>query len=253
MTTTELIDLPHIRAFSTLRECADASLPYDGFNTCHYTGASPEAVASCRAELARSLGVDTEALVIPRQTHSACVRLIDSLPVDPASLEGVDGLVTPLPGVALVIHTADCVPVVMADPRKGIIAAVHSGWRGTKADITGHALRLMEELGADPADIVAAMGPCICQSCFETGPEVAEQFPAAYVSHAFGEKPHIDLAAIIHDRLMASGVPPANISLPPACSRCDHRNYFSARRLGVDSGRTATVIIRESPCAETRR
>lgn len=228
-------------------------MPYDGFNTCHYTGASPEAIASCRRELASNLGVATEALIIPRQTHSACVRIIDALPADPASLEGVDGLITTLPGVALVIHTADCVPVVMADPHKGIIAAVHSGWRGTKADITGEALRLMESLGSDPADIIAAMGPCICQSCFETGQEVAEQFPEAYVSHEFGEKPHIDLPAIIRDRLTASGVKSGNISMPPACSRCDHHNYFSARRLGVKSGRTATVIIRESPAGEKRR
>ena len=109
----------------------------------------PSGLEECRGRLAAQLDIGISQLVIPRQTHSACVKLIDSLPVDPAELEGVDGLVTSLSGVALVIHTADCVPVVMADRRNGIIAAVHSGWRGTVADITGRALRLMECAGAD--------------------------------------------------------------------------------------------------------
>lgn len=253
MTTIKLIDLPGIRAFSTLRDCTDAASPYDGFNTCHYTGAPVHSVEECRGRLAAQLDIGISQLVIPRQTHSACVKLIDSLPVDPAELEGVDGLVTSLSGVALVIHTADCVPVVMADRRKGIIAAVHSGWRGTVADITGRALRLMECAGADCTDIVAAMGPCICRECFETGSEVASQFGRQFVDYSYGEKPHIDLPEVIRHTLIAAGVAPGNISMPPACSRCSHDRFFSARRLGINSGRTATVIFRESPCAEMHR
>lgn len=231
----------------------DALSAYDGFNTCDYTGASTTSVTMCRSQLADNLGVGTEALIIPRQTHSANVRVIESIPVSPEIVEGVDGLVTTLHGVALVIHTADCVPVVMADPRKGIIAAIHSGWRGTKADITGNALNIMMRLGADVSDIVVAMGPCICQNCFETGQEVAAEFDLRYISYNYGDKPHINLSAIIRDRLIDSGVIPENISMPPACSRCDHHLYFSARRLGINSGRTATVIIQESHDAETHQ
>ena len=244
--TTDLLSLPAIRAFSTQRDCTDPYAPYCGFSTCHYTADNSENVAACRATLARELGIDSCRLIIPRQTHSANVRVIDENFGGNDTLDDTDAIVTALPDTALVIHTADCVPIVMVDPKAGVIAAAHSGWRGTVQNIAGLTIEAMVRLGAEPRNIVAAMGPSICMDCFEVGQEVADRFEPGFVSNAYGEKPHIALSGIIASQLEQCGLRKENIKASEECSRCKHEKYFSARRLGVNSGRTATVIIRYS-------
>ena len=210
---------PGVAAFSTLRGCTRADDPYDGLNCCHYTGDDPAHVAASREALAVHLGISPEGMIIPRQTHSVNVAVIadpDAMP----SLEEIDALVTPLPAVALVIHTADCTPLLLNDPQAGVIAAVHAGWRGavSAADLSG---------------------------CFETSPEIASRFPAQFVSHpAPGARPHADIAALIRAQLINAGVRAGAIAMPPQCTRCLHDRFFSARRLGVASGRMSSVIMR---------
>lgn len=233
-----------VAAFSTLRGCTRADDPYDGLNCCHYTGDEPAHVAASREALAGHLGISPGRMIIPRQTHSVNVAVIadpDAMP----SLEDVDALVTPLPGVALVIHTADCTPLLLNDPQAGVIAAIHAGWRGAVGGIALNALRAMAALGADPRRIIAAMGPAICPDCFETSPEIASRFPAQFVSHpAPGGRPHADIAALIRAQLIHAGVRAEAIAMPPQCTRCRHDRFFSARRLGVASGRMSSVIMR---------
>lgn len=245
-----LPDIEGITAFSTGRGAVNPADPYDGFNACHYTGDDPVHIAGCRRRLCDALSVPSESLVIPRQTHSARVAVIDTVPVNRESLEGVDALVTSLPSVALAVNTADCVPVVMADPEAGVIAAVHSGWRGTVDRIVAKAVTGMVALGADPSRISAAMGPCIGPECFEVGEEVAERFETEFPGDSTviypttgSQRPHVDLPRAVAATLIAAGVRSEAIAMPPACSRCDHRRFFSARRLGVGSGRTLSVII----------
>ena len=127
---TELIDinthLGRIRAFSTQRDAADWSLPYSGFNVCHYTADKPAHIAECRRRLAAELNLPVENLIIPRQTHSANIAVVDSMPIGSEALENIDGIVTSRSDIALCINTADCVPVILVDPESGIIGAVHS-------------------------------------------------------------------------------------------------------------------------------
>lgn len=187
------------------------------------------------------------------------MAVIDRVPFPAESLEDTDALVTSLPDTALCIHTADCVPVVMADAAAGVIAAVHSGWKGTVGRISALAVNEMAKLGADPARIVAAMGPCIGPECFEVGPEVTERFTEAgfpdsiIVPQPAGARPHIDLPGAVAFTLKECGLTEGNIHLPPACSRCRPDTYFSARRLGVASGRTLTVIVRRECLGGKRR
>lgn len=241
-TTNNLLGLPGITAIATNRNCSNPADPYDGFNACHYTGDEPDRISRCRSKLADYFGVDTTRLIIPRQTHSVNVATIDRIPFD-GNLEGVDALVTALPDVVLAIHTADCVPLVMADNEARVVAAVHAGWRGAAGGIVLNALDRMISLGAKPESIHAAMGPCICGNCFEVGEEVAGQFPIDCVRCRSGEKPHIELARFVAGQLIQRGIPTENISLPIACSRCNPNRYFSARRLGINSGRTTTAIM----------
>lgn len=240
MKTVNLLDLPGITAFSTLRNTGTPLEPYAGFSTCPYTGDSPAHYLGCREELAHCLGIETDRIVFPTQTHSLNVTVV----TDPtAPLPDTDAIVTGIPGIALGIHTADCVPVVLADPKNRVIGAAHSGWRGACGEIAALTVAKMMESGAEPSAIVAAMGPCICANCFEVGEEVAEKFDRfGAVSRAMA-KPHVNLPEVVAANLESIGVKRENIAMPVGCSRCDSVNFFSARKLGVASGRTLTIIM----------
>ena len=247
-----------VGAFSTTRGQVDGRNAYSGVNLCDYVGDDALRVLDARITLAMQLGVDLDDLVMPRQTHSRRVAVIDerfrSLDIDKqeAALEGVDALVTAQRGVVIGVNTADCVPIVMVDPEAGVIAVAHAGWRGTVGRIALKTVEQMCRQGARADRILAAMGPCICQECFEVGDEVVEAFKEAHFDpdaitrrHPETGKAHIDLGAANLTVLTAAGVPAANIALPRHCSRCEHDRFFSARRLGINSGRTFTAIYRK--------
>lgn len=230
-----------VRAYVTARGDVGDS-PYSGFNPCHYTGDSPEHVDGCRKKLADYLGVSTDAIVLPRQTHSSRCKIIERIPVVADDIYGVDAVVTRLCGVAIGVSTADCVPILLVDPEAGVIGAVHAGWRGAAGGVVENAIAAMISIGAVPARIKAAMGPCICVDCFEVGEEVAAQFPESCVMRGF-PKPHVDLPGYVAGVLTKCGVMEGNISMPGKCTRCFSDRYFSARALGVNSGRNFTFIM----------
>jgi YfiH family protein len=246
-----------VEAFSTMRGEVDRRNAYSGVNLCDYVGDDALRVLDARITLAMQLGIDLEDLIMPRQTHSCRVAVIDehfrSLDIDKqeASLEGVDALVTTLKGVVIGVNTADCVPIVLTDEQAGVIAVAHAGWRGTAGRIAKFGVEEMCRQGADAGRIQAAMGPSICQDCFEVGDEVVEAFMQAHfnlddivVRNAATGKAHIDLRAANRAVLVAAGVPSDRIVLSQHCSRCEHVRFFSARRLGINSGRTFTGIVR---------
>lgn len=247
-----------VAAFSTTRGEVDGRNPYSGVNLCDYVGDDALRVLDARIMLAMQLGVDLDAVVMPRQTHSCNVAVIDTHFMDndidqqEQALEGVDALVTTLPGVVIGVNTADCVPIVLADEATGVIAVAHAGWRGTVGRIARTVVEEMCRQGARADRIQASMGPSICQDCFEVGDEVVEAFKKArfdldaiVTSDASTGKAHIDLRAANREVLVAAGVPAGNVVLSQHCSRCEHGRFFSARRLGIDSGRTFTGIYRK--------
>lgn len=245
-------------AFSTTRGETDGRNAYSGVNLCDYVGDDALRVLDSRLSLAMQLGVDLDELVMPRQTHSCRVAVIDehfrSLDIDKQeeALEGVDALVTTMPGVVIGVNTADCVPIVLADAQAGVIAVAHAGWRGTVGRIAESVVGEMCRQGAQPDRIQVAMGPSICQDCFEVGDEVVAAFKKAHfdlnaivVRNPASGKAHIDLRVANRDVLVAAGVPADNIVLSRHCSRCEHKRFFSARRLGINSGRTFTAIYKQ--------
>lgn len=244
-------------AFSTTRGEVNGRNAYSSVNLCDYVGDDALRVLDARLTLAMQLGVDLDDLVMPRQTHSYRVAVIDeafrTLDIDEqeAALDGVDALVTRLSGVVIGVNTADCVPIVLADAQAGVIAVAHAGWRGTVGRIATAAVEEMCRQGASADHIQAAMGPSICQECFEVGDEVVEAFGQAHFDldaivkrHPTTGKAHIHLRAANRDVLVAAGVPLGNIVVSQHCSRCEHGRFFSARRLGINSGRTFTGIYR---------
>lgn len=244
-------------AFSTTRGEVDRRNAYSGVNLCDYVGDDALRVLDARLTLAMQFGVDLDDLVIPRQTHSCRVAVIDDtfreMDIDKqeAALEGVDALVTSLKGVVIGVNTADCVPIVLTDRQAGIIAVAHAGWRGTVGRIAAKAVEEMCRWGAQAGRIQAAMGPSICQDCFEVGDEVVEAFKEAHFDidaimkrNPDTGKAHIDLRAANQSVLISAGVPSEVIVTSQHCSRCEHDRFFSARRLGINSGRTFTGILR---------
>ena len=245
-------------AFSTTRGTVDRRNAFSGVNLCDYVGDDALRVLDSRLSLALQLGVDLDDLVMPRQTHSCRVAVIDeafrTMDIDKqeAALEGVDALVTSLQGVVIGVNTADCVPIVLADSQAGIIAVAHAGWRGTVRRIAALVVEEMCRQGACADNIQATMGPSICQDCFEVGDEVVDAFRKAHFDldaivkrNAATGKAHIDLRAANQAVLIAAGIPAENIILSKHCSRCEPDRFFSARRLGINSGRTFTGILKK--------
>lgn len=232
-------------AFSTLRGNRDGDDVYAAFNVCHYTGDDAEHVARCRGELAAVAGVDADRLVIPRQTHSVNVAVVGDVMPD---VENVDALVTRRSDVALVVNTADCLPIVFNDGADGVVGVAHGGWRGLYGGIIEATLEAMKGCGAETTRVRAAIGPCICGGCYEVDDEFAEMFAAVFgeevrIVPREGGKPHVDLREVALRQFERCGIGRERVFVSELCSRCDER-LFSARRLGVRSGRIATVVKR---------
>ena len=228
--------------------------PCAELNLGHHRHDTPEAVAENYDRFCAALGTDRDSLVLTHQVHEATVRTAargDILPdlFAPIPYEA-DGLITNEPGLCLTIYYADCVPVFLYDPKKKVIAAVHSGWRGTALAIAAKAAgKMREEYGSDPADILAAIGPAIGSCCFETHNDVTDAMLAAFGD---GVRPFcvpldngkfsVDLKGIIAWQLKGAGLKQANISTLPLCTACHPELYWSHRRLGDARGNQAAML-----------
>jgi YfiH family protein len=175
-----------------------------------------------------------EGVVTVHQVHSA--RVLTSS--EAVGRPDADALITNTPGVIIGVKTADCVPVLLADPVHRAVAAVHAGWRGTAASIVQAAIRRMsQEYGTRPEDLHAMIGPSIGSCCYEVGPEVAAEFGIRVLSRV-----RLDLWQLNRKQLEAAGLNPANIELLEECTRCDAERYHSYRRDGAAAGRMLSWI-----------
>lgn len=217
--------------------------PYSGFSVCIYSGDNENHYRENLRRLTDFLGIDEKHIVMPRQTHTSNVLVLHSLPDSPESLQDIDAVITNQKGLAVGVNTADCVAVLLVDEDNGVCAAVHSGWRGTVNNIAVKCVERMIETGADASSIKAFIPPCIHVECFEVGEEVAELFPSEYVNRELGSKPHIDLVSMIREQLKNSGIKSGNITASVDCTRCNPDKYFSARALGVKSGRNFSFTM----------
>ena len=147
-----------------------------------------------------------------------------------------DALVSGQPGVMIGVRTADCVPVLLVDPERRIVAAVHAGWRGTAQQI---AAKVAAEMAPQPATLLAVIGPCIGECCYEVGPEVSDRFRALFPERE--DLSHIDLAEANRRQLLAAGLPAANIEVAGLCTRCN-LDLHSFRRDKEASGRMVSAI-----------
>jgi hypothetical protein len=187
MLTWQALDSLDVDAGVTARAGGVSSGPYASLNLSLTVGDDPESVLENRRRLATAFGASAGDFVFARQVHGAGVRIVGDADRGSGTLTvadaiaGTDALVTTTPGIVLTILTADCVPIVLHDPVAGVLACVHSGWRGTVARVPAAAVATMEKLGSRAADIVAGVGPAMDPARYQVGPEVR-----VAVTDAFG-------------------------------------------------------------------
>ena len=212
---------------------------YASLNMGRRWGDAPEAVAENYRRVAAAGGFRVADLRQVRQVHGAAVlRAREVTPESEADALWVHRDDGPL--VAGVL-TADCVPVLLSDAAGTVAAAVHSGWKGTVADIAGATVRVLA--GQVPVGTLrAAIGPCIELAAFEVGEEVAEAFPAAFVRREGVGRPHVDLVATVRAQLVAAGVPAGEICRVGGCTFAEPGRYFSYRRDGAGIGQMLAFI-----------
>lgn len=238
---------------------------------------SPAHVAENRRVFFHAVGADGMRAVTLRQIHSDIIHRVDSPDRAAGDPPGGDALFTRAPGCLLAIQTADCVPILLADPKQRAIAAIHAGWRGTVRRIAAKTLgRMQMEFGTRPQDVVAALGPSIGRCCYEVGEDVAREFHAQFPEArqwfdgpfdalASGEndpnwlpwltmmppgheppplRVHLDLIAANRAILAEAGVPPGQISSAGFCTACRTDLFFSYRREGKTGRLLAAIGIR---------
>lgn len=226
-----------VRRVTTTRAGGVSKPPFATFNLGDHVGDAPAAVAANRRRLAATLGLG-DGIVWMNQVHSADVAVVDR---GGETIDATDGLVTTTPGLGLAVVTADCVPVLMADARAGVVAAVHAGRVGAAAGIVARALRTMADLGADVGDVSVLLGPAVSGRNYEVpeqmAAEVERALPGSRTTTQRGT-PGLDLRAGIVAQLRALGV--RSIDVDPRCTVEDAK-LFSHRR-DAPTGRMASVI-----------
>ncbi|MEU0116900.1 peptidoglycan editing factor PgeF [Streptomyces bobili] len=206
-----------------------SAAPYEELNLGGAVGDDPGAVRTNRESAAKSLGLEAGRVVWMNQVHGADVAVVDG-PWGEHPVPDVDAIVTTERGLALAVLTADCTPVLLADPVAGVVAAAHAGRPGMVAGIVPAAVRAMVGLGAEPSRIVARTGPAVCGRCYEVPEtmraEVAAVEPAAHAETSWGTSA-VDVTAGVHAQLDRLGVHDREQS--PVCTR-ESKDHFSYRR-----------------------
>ncbi|MFK8003152.1 MAG: polyphenol oxidase family protein [Polyangiales bacterium] len=236
--SAHLSELGFVHGFST-RQGGVSKSPFDSLNLGRAIGDSAESVAENHRIFAADVGY--EALFELSQVHSATVREVRRAE-DPKLVRAEEGdaLIAREAGVAVGVRTADCIPLLLAHPPTGIVAAVHAGWRGVEAGIAAEAAR---EMAVPPGELLAVAGPHIRVASFEVGEDVAERLEAAssaqnVISHAY-ERPHVDLFRVLEAQLADIGVRLEDLGDD---TFADAGRFFSYRRDGK-TGRHLSVIV----------
>lgn len=251
-------DLPHkkpgIQLFTTTRQGGVSEDNYASFNVSPFCDDCPEHVKYNLQRLSGKISISPEKILIPYQTHGTEIRKIDAGFMQSDSkeqaelLHGIDALVTNIPEVCIGVTTADCVPVFLYDTIRQVVAVAHAGWRGTCAKIVSKTIHLMLcEYNCKPEDIQAVIGPSISVQAYQVGEELYTAFQEAGfpVDQIFVRKDtglYLDLWKANELLLLSEGIVSNRIAIANRCTYTEYELFFSARRLGIKSGRMLSGI-----------
>ena len=245
-----------IEHFCTTRKGGVSKGAFSSLNLGNYSDDSPMAIYENRQILARMWYMEITDFIIPHQTHSSNVLVIDdafmeSSPSDKIeALYGIDATITHLKDIFLCATTADCVPILLYDKSKQVIAAIHAGWKGIVNNIIKNVIEEMKHVyQCNPSDIVAVIGPSISMKNYEIGEDVASKFrmmnidlATASFLNAETNKLHIDLKQVVFNQLLNQGVPSKLIEKSNQCTFDNADLFFSARRQSINCGRMLSGI-----------
>jgi YfiH family protein len=244
-----------IAHFCTTREGGASVGNYASFNLSPFSGDDPVSFKANKIKLGEHLRIDYKRIIIPHQIHGTEIREINDtffqLDADERKqyLYGVDALFTQVPEICICVTTADCVPLLFYDPIKNVIAVAHAGWRGTCAHIAEKTLlTLIEKYNCQPANIRVVIGPSISAEVYNVGKDVLEKFEAqgfkiSEISMHRNNEYYLDLWRANQQLLLETGVQKEQIEIAGICTYIEHERFFSARRLGIQSGRMLSGIM----------
>ncbi len=225
-------------------------MPLKELNLSQVSWDTPANVAENRRRFLAALSLEDVPLVTLAQVHSARLHILDENTPPENGSPRADALATLQDSVAIGVQVADCFPILVADPRKKVIAAIHAGWRGTLERIFSRTVAgLRTGFGTDPADLITAIGPGIRRCCFEVGPEVVDEFREAYpgvgLAKAHPTRPRkyfVDLLQALQIQFDETGLKRDKVFDLGACTHCSTSEFFSYRGEGPHSGRMMAVI-----------
>lgn len=241
---------PWLAHVYTSRHGGVSKAPYHSFNLGYHVGDEPEAVTKNRLRLAEYLNIVPEHVCYANQVHGDTIYMVRENH-NHLILPDADALVTDRPGRAIVILTADCVPVLIADTKQHVVAVVHAGWKGTVQSILFKTLNLMQSVyQSHPEDMIAGIGPCISASVYKVGNDVIEKaeqaFPQAerFYTRISDSKFHFDLLKANLYWLHTFGLKKTQIELSGHCSFSQADYWYSARREGRTGRMGAAIVLR---------
>ncbi len=242
-----LLNYKDIAHFSTTRTGGFSKNHLAGFNLGYTVGDEPKIVSQNLKLLAGVLAIEKEQMVFPKQTHSANIGIVKN---SSDTFLNTDALLTNIPGICIAIRTADCVPVLLFDPVQKVVAAIHSGWKGTIQKIAQRTIKLMQQkFGTNPQNIIAGIGPSIGPDVYEIGAEVVEKFTAEFDQNQIikpiqdSGKAFLNLWEANKQILIRADVPESQIEIAEMCTYSHPELFYSARRDGVKCGRLASGIM----------
>lgn len=225
----------------------DASLPLDGSLALH-TNEPIELVLYNRRNLFEQLGLFGWNIVLANQTHSTNIEVVTQNQSRgwescESAISDCDGLVTNQKNILIGILTADCVPILLYDKSKEVVAALHAGWQGTRGGIAKKMIKKMVDIfGSNPDDIVAGIGPSIGACCYEVSSDVSDYFEDGVKIQKANGKYMLDLKSENYNQLIKAGLKESNIELSSLCTSHESDKFFSYRKEQGCSGRFLSII-----------
>ncbi|MDD3079305.1 MAG: peptidoglycan editing factor PgeF [Paludibacter sp.] len=253
--TNKLNEIKTIAHFHTTRQGGVSMGNYASNNLSPYTGDNSQHQKENLFRLAKQLLTKPEKIIFPFQIHGTEVKKIDNSFLSMTQsqkldfLQGIDALVTDQIGLCIGVTTADCVPLIFYDTEKHVSGVAHAGWRGTCGQIALKTIEVMvKSYGTKPKNLLVSIGPSISPDVYEVGSELVAEFskmnfPVDDIFQKKDEKLFLNLWEANRWLLIRAGVPESQIEITGECTFTLHEKYFSARRLGIKSGRILSGIM----------
>ncbi len=243
-----LADTSLVHAF-TGRQGGVSTGKITGLNLGFRVEDDPASVMENYRLVGEDLGLPLENTVLAKQTHTNHIRIVTREDAGKglfreSDITDTDGLMTKERGIPLVVFSADCVPILLYDPKTPAIAAIHAGWRGTEKAIAKNVVAMMQEhFGSDPKDILAAIGPSIGPCCFTFGEDATEHFPQKFCKPLSQGKFLVDIWSVNREQLLTQGVLPEHIDISGLCTVCHQDKFYSYRTHREHTGRQGAIIM----------